>query len=117
MPGFSRTQRLISKHDFQYVFAVPRKITHKYLIALFRPNNLPHARLGIIIGKHRVKTAVRRNRMRRVIRESFRQQQELLKGLDIIILMRSEWTALINTTLRDDTDNLWQALLTSQKTS
>lgn len=116
MPGFSRTQRLLSKKDFQLVFAKPHKVTRQHLIALYRSNQLPHARLGIIIAKHHVKTAVRRNRIRRVIRESFRHQ-EMLKGLDIIVLMRSEWTPLINQTLRDDINNLWQAIRSSQKPS
>ncbi len=116
MPGFSRTQRLLSKKDYQFVFAKPHKATRQYLIALYRSNHLPHARLGIIIPKHHVKTAVRRNRIRRVIRESFRHQ-EVLKGLDIVVLMRSKWTPLINQTLRDDINHLWHVIQSSQKPS
>ena len=116
---FSRLYRLVSKQDFQSVFAKPSKVSRKYLLALYQPNQRSHARLGIIIGKHHVKRAVDRNRLRRILRESFRYQKEALKGLDIIVIIRSECTALGgrsgNKVLRDDIDNLWHTLLTSLK--
>lgn len=119
MLDFPRTYRLVNKHDFQSVFANPCKITRKYLIVLYKSNQLPHARLGLIIAKHRVKPAVDRNRVRRVMRESFRHHKEALKGLDIIILMRSECTPLSKEAgkkaLRDDIDNLWPQLVNSSK--
>jgi ribonuclease P protein component len=113
MYEFSREYRLVAKHDFQSVFAKPNKATHKYLLALHKPNQRPHARLGIIIAKHRVKLAVDRNHLRRLVRESFRHHKEALKGLDIIVLMRSECSPLDNKALRDDIDKLWQKLIVS----
>jgi ribonuclease P protein component len=107
---FSRANRLRSKHDFQSVFAKPRKAVQKHVIALYQPNHTLQARIGIIIAKHVVKLAVQRNRVRRVIRESFRQHKDALKGLDIIILMRSKCTPLDNNVLREDIDRLWQTL-------
>ena len=115
MVGFSRKYRLVSKHDFQFVFAKPRKITRKHLLLLYRPTQEDYARLGIIIGKHHVKQAVDRNWLRRIVRESFRHHKETLKGLDIIVLMRSECTPLGKKALRDDIDNLWHTLATSSK--
>jgi ribonuclease P protein component len=114
MYEFSRLYRLASKHDFQSVFAKPNKKAHnKYLLALYKPNQKPHARLGIIIAKHHLKLAVHRNRLRRVIRESFRQHKEALKGLDIIVLLRSECIPLDSSELRKDIDCLWQKLTLS----
>jgi ribonuclease P protein component len=95
----------------QFVFANPSKIAHKYLIALYRLNTRSYARLGIIIGKQHLKRAIDRNLLRRIIRESFRYQKEALKGLDIIVVLRSECTPLDKKALRDNIDNLWQALL------
>lgn len=108
--NFSRTYRLVSKQDFQSVFAKPLKVSRRNLLALFCANPLSHPRLGIIIAKHHLKRAVDRNRFRRVIRESFRHHKESLKGLDIIVLIRSECSALDNKALRDDIDKLWQAI-------
>lgn len=109
---FTRTYRLVSKQDFQSVFANPKKVTRKNLLILFTPNQLPHARLGIIIGKHLVKHATDRNRLRRVIRESFRHHKEALDGFDIIVLVRSMPNVkLAKTELRETIDHLWRDLL------
>lgn len=103
--------KLISKDDFQFVFAKARKVQGKHLLALHRPNQRPYARLGMVIAKHRLKRAVDRNLLRRIIRESFRVKKESLKGLDIIVLLRSECTPLGKKDLRDAVDNLWHGLM------
>ncbi len=77
------------------------------MLALYRPSSNSYPRLGMIIGKQHVRRAADRNRLRRVIRESFRHHQEKLKGLDIIVVLRSQCTPL----LRDDTDTIWQQLV------
>ena len=117
---FSRTSRLLIKQDFQPVFADSRKVSHRYLIVLYRRSQHSHARLGVVIPKNRVKQAVDRNLIRRVIRESFRHHQETLKGLDLIVLIRSECTPISGKkadrkSLRSDVDNLWQRLIDSYK--
>lgn len=110
--SYSRTYRLASKHDFQSVFANPQKISRKSFVVLYRPNNLSHPRLGIVISKNNVKRAVDRNRLRRLVRESFRQQSHQLKALDIIVLLRSKCSPSGRETLREDIDNLWPLLRT-----
>jgi ribonuclease P protein component len=116
--NFSRKDRLISKQDFQFVFDQPSKSTRHALLALCRPNQQSIARLGIMIGKRYVRRAVDRNRLRRVIRERFRQQKEDLQGLDIVVMLRSATPSYLTKTgkqtLRDDIDTLWQAI-TSKK--
>lgn len=113
MPTYSRSCRLVSQHDFKYVFAKPSKVTGQYMLALYRPNQQSLARLGMIIGKHHVKRAVDRNQLRRVIRESFKHLQASLKGLDVIVLVRSEWKPLGIKIWRNEIDNLWQRLINS----
>jgi ribonuclease P protein component len=107
---FSRSDRLTSKHDFQRVFAKPHKISRQYFVVLSSPNQLGAARLGIIINKHQVKRAVDRNRLRRIVRESFRLHKNALKKLDIVMMMRSECTPLSKKALREIIDNLWSEL-------
>jgi len=108
---FSRTYRLVSKQDFQSVFANPNKATQKNLLALYCPNQKDYARLGIIIAKHHIKLAVHRNKLRRFIRESFRHQKETLKGLDIVVLLRSKCSPLDNNAIRTDLNSLWEKLI------
>lgn len=109
--SFSRQSRLVSKSDFQAVFANNAgKVTRKYLLVLYKPNQRLHARLGVVIGKRFIKHAVDRNRLRRVIRESFRHHQDSLKGLDLIVMIRSECSTLDKPSLRNEIDTLWQAI-------
>jgi ribonuclease P protein component len=44
------------------------------------------ARLGLAVAKKHCKLAVSRNRLKRIVRESFRQNRSLLSGLDIVVL-------------------------------
>ena len=53
---------------------------------LYRPNDADEARLGLAIGKKNCKLAAGRNRLKRIIRESFRQHRSQLAGLDIVVL-------------------------------
>ena len=49
-------------------------------------NGLKHARLGLAIAKKKLPAAPARNRLKRIIRESFRCHHEQLMGLDIVVL-------------------------------
>jgi len=51
---------------------------------------MQHARLGLIVGKRGVAKAHERNRIKRVIRGYFRQQQQELAPLDIVIQVMAE---------------------------
>lgn len=113
MSEFSRTYRLVSKHDFQSVFVKPNKKTHKCFLLLYQSNQKDYARLGVVISKNHVKLAVNRNQVRRLIRESFRYYKDKLKGLDIIVLLRSKCTPIDKKALRDDIDHLWPRLTPS----
>lgn len=131
---FSRASRLVARHDFQSMFKSSDKLALKCLLVLYRFNQKGHARLGVIINKRFVNRAVDRNRLRRILRESFRHHQEYLKGLDIIVLMRSKWSTLrgVNVScpaggssvqrqfsgfMRSDIDDLWQRLAALLKSS
>lgn len=108
---FSRKYRLIHKSDFQSVFSKSKRTVYKNLLALYCVNKMFYARLGLIIGKKYARYAVERNLIRRIIRESFRHQKETLKGLDIVVLLRTECTPLDKKALRDNSNQLWRAIL------
>ncbi len=85
---FRPAQRLTHAREFQRVFGGRASVARGpggvvRLHAL--PNHLPHARLGLSIGR-RVGGAVVRSRMKRLIREAFRLEQHALPpGLDFVV--------------------------------
>ena len=89
---FSKRQHLLKDDDFKAVLRDPPfKASHKYLLVLAKPNDTKisaTARLGLVIAKKNVRLAVKRNRIKRLIRESFRLQQHHLVGIDAIVLAR-----------------------------
>lgn len=117
--SYPRKYRLVSKQDFQSVFAKSHKITAKHLIVLYKSNELGYPRLGVMLSKEKLPKAVDRNRLRRILRDSFRQQKNALKGLDIIVLLRSKCTAALSErgckALKEDIALIWQKLLIFSK--
>ncbi len=107
---FSRAQRLLNPSDFKYVFDRPVKVSNAYLTILARKNDRPQARLGLAVPKRQIKTAVARNRIKRLIRESFRHHQTELAGLDIVVLVRSGASRVENAVLTSDLNRQWDKL-------
>ncbi|MDG4552704.1 MAG: ribonuclease P protein component [Candidatus Competibacter sp.] len=86
---FSRRARLTGRQAFTGVFARPVKSGDRYFTVLARPNDLPYSRLGLAISRKAAKSAVARNRLKRVVRESFRHHQQRLGGLDCVVMGRT----------------------------
>jgi ribonuclease P protein component len=108
---FRRQQRLLKPYEFQHVFEQASKSNDTYFSVLARRNTLTFARLGLAIAKKRVKRAVVRNRLKRLIRESFRLQQQELAGLDCVILAQDGANQATNQTLLHSLTNHWQRTL------
>jgi ribonuclease P protein component len=75
---------------------------------LYKQNGTRSARLGLAISKKHCKLAVGRNRIKRVVRESFRQQQTKLTGLDVVILNQPAAMRASNKALFDSLGKHWQ---------
>lgn len=85
---FPTTHRLRGKLLFAAVYDAKTKETKGPLVVYSLPNDLGHVRMGISISR-RVGIAVRRNRIKRLLREAFRaHQSDLPKGYDLIIVVR-----------------------------
>lgn len=109
--GFARTSRLLNAHDYKQVFDKARlKVSTQELLFLAHPNELPQARLGLVIAKKHVKLSVGRNRIKRVLRDSFRHHQHELVGLDIVVLARKGLATLDNQQLHLCCLQMWQQL-------
>ena len=75
---------------YPVAFEQKKAVPGKFMILFVGPKSeLPHAQLGIVTTRKTLKTAVERNRARRLMREAFRtQQQKLRPGARILLLAR-----------------------------
>src|SRR5690554_7433554 len=85
--SFERNKRLLKPYEFKRVFdnTELRGGTSQILV-LASANQLENPRIGFVFAKKNMKLAVDRNRVKRIIRESFRHQQIKLPALDFVIL-------------------------------
>lgn len=114
--SFGRDKRLLKSRQFAAVFDSPTgKAPGKCVLLLARDNGLDHPRLGLVIGKKCAKLAVERNRLKRLIRESFRLHQEMLAGLDIVVVARKGLGDLDNPELHPQFVKLWKRLARSRQ--
>jgi ribonuclease P protein component len=112
---FNRDKRLLTPRHFKTVFDSPTgKVPGKNLLLLARENDFEHPRLGLVIGKKSVKLSVQRNRLKRVMRDSFRLHQELLAGWDIVIVARKGLGDVENPELHQHLGKLWKRLARSR---
>jgi len=85
---FLRTHRLGGQVAFAAVYAAAAKQSRGPLAIYSKPNDLPHCRWGLSVSR-RVGNAVRRNRVKRLLRESIRLlQHDFPRGYDIVIVVR-----------------------------
>ena len=66
--------------------------------------------MGVIVGKRNAQLAASRNRIKRVIRDSFRMNQYHLAGFDIIVIARKGCDKLSKILLRKGADDLWKKI-------
>lgn len=87
--SFGKSRRLLKAADYKQVFDHNEaRASHRYFLLLAKPSPGTHQRLGLVIAKKNVKLAVQRNRVKRVVRETFRQLPDNDPPLDMIFLAR-----------------------------
>ena len=105
---FRRSQRLLNAADFQNVFSEPPlRASHQHCLILAKPNTLGYDRLGLVIAKKNIRLAVHRNRIKRLIRESFRHLPSNNAGIDAIVLARKGLGEIDNSGVTQIMDKQW----------
>ena len=87
--GFPRRARICRHGDFRRVLRQGQRAGDLRLVIWALPNDLEFTRLGLIVGRKHG-NAVRRNRIKRVLREAFRlSRRRLPRGLDLACAPRA----------------------------
>jgi len=84
-----KEQRLRKPADFRKTYKEGRRFVSPNFVLYVRPNGLPYARVGVSIKKSHFKLATKRNRLRRVAKESFRKDMIVRgRGYDFVAASR-----------------------------
>ena len=108
--SLSRQHRLSRSRNFTRVFQGGRRSVDRFFTVLYRVNDSGYSRLGFAISRKRVGKAVARNRIRRLVRESFRHNRQTLGSVDIVILARETVPTASNPELRQSIEQHWSRL-------
>jgi ribonuclease P protein component len=85
---FTKRERIRGKGDFERLRRSGIKFTDGIFLAVILTNDVGLSRLGIAVPK-RVGNAVTRNRIKRLIRETFRLNRESIgASIDLLIVVR-----------------------------
>ncbi|MGB2241962.1 MAG: ribonuclease P protein component [Porticoccaceae bacterium] len=107
---FKKTQRLLNASDYKQVFDDNRvKVANSSLLILAKPADGLTSRLGLVVAKKNIPTAVQRNRIKRIARETFRKNQ-FHRPLDIVFMARQDADKLSAQKLTGILEKSWAKL-------
>jgi ribonuclease P protein component len=117
--GLPPERRVRQAADFKRLYAQGRRFAVGGFTAVVLANTRGAPRLGLSVAARVLRRAVERNRMRRLIRESFRHHQHALPALDIVIGLRGSHpragcaARAGRAQLRHSLEQLWQKISAS----
>ncbi len=92
--AFGKNERIRRRSEFSALFQTGKRIHSEYLTVIFCTNTSGIRRVGLVVGK-KVGKAVRRNRMKRLLREFFRlNKHRLPASQDILIVARKDFSSM-----------------------
>jgi|HubBroStandDraft_4_1064222.scaffolds.fasta_scaffold1014393_1 ribonuclease P protein component len=110
-------RRMRRPAEFKRAYAAGKRLGNEFFTVSAQANGLTSPRLGMSIAARILRRAVDRNRLRRLIRESFRLYQHSLPPLDIVIGVRAGVLSADNASLRSSVEKIWQKISSTCATS
>ena len=108
---FPAQRRLRRKSEFDATYARGRRMGNVFFAVTAIRSDASTARLGLAVAVRLAGGAVERNRLRRIIRESFRLHQHALPALDIVVSARPGARGAPRAVLQASLAELWEKVI------
>lgn len=109
--GFPRSARLLDAASFTPVFREGHRLPSRWFTVIWRRRECPGPRLGLALAKRQIRKAHDRNRLKRLLRESFRLQRASLPDVDLVFMARPAACTTDAEALRHDLAGLYRQLI------
>jgi ribonuclease P protein component len=101
-------RRLRRKSDFEAAYARGRRLGNGFFAVTANANCVGGPRLGLAVAARLAGGSVERNRIRRIIRESFRLHQHEIPAVDLVVSARARARDASGAELRASLAALWK---------
>ncbi|MCH7881157.1 MAG: ribonuclease P protein component [Proteobacteria bacterium] len=115
--SFPKRLRLSSASDYRQVFNNNFRVGDACITMLVRGCSGAYPRLGFAIARKQIHKAAQRNRIKRVIRESFRKNQHRLPARDMVIMVRRPILSIAGPELNINLEKHWNSVIKQCKNS
>jgi ribonuclease P protein component len=88
--SFPTKFKIKTPRDFRSTLSEGTKTHSENFILYAKPNSLGFPRLGVSVGKKASASSVRRNRMKRVLREVFRRNKPAFSSNDVVFVIKND---------------------------
>jgi ribonuclease P protein component len=87
----NKEYKLLNADDFSSVFNFRKRLSSEHIFLHYAPNTQNHYRIGFVVAKKVEKRAVRRNYMRRSIREVVMHEFDKSVPVDIVFRVKQSY--------------------------
>lgn len=108
---FKKDRRLDCSAEFSSVLSSKFRSYDELFRVVALKNGGGPGRLGVTVSRRTAKQAVNRNRIKRIVRESFRKKQEDLLGLDLVAVAKAASSNSENAVLFNSLARHWQDVI------
>jgi ribonuclease P protein component len=116
--GFPKYYRLTKTDEFSSVFGFRKALKSKHFLLHYRLRSVeevPGARLGLVVAKRFLRRSVDRNLVRRLAREHFRLMRSKLASRDLILRLAAKPDALDRRVLAQEIQNLLGKMISPER--
>ncbi len=108
--AFPKTARLTQPREFKQVLDSGQRQSDACFILISLPGATGQPRLGLVVARRHLRRAVDRNRVKRMVRESFRHSRASLPARDIVVMARAAAGGKPAPALRESLARHWRRM-------